>query len=198
MGLNKTKSDKKINLSEREQKYGQKPFILWFTGLSGSGKTTLSITVEKFLFERNKKVYVLDGDIVRQGLCKDLGFSKEDRKENIRRVGEVARLFADSAFHVIAAFISPFREERDNIRSSCLPIPFIEVYLDAPLEVCEKRDPKDLYKKARENIISEFTGISSPYEPPLKPEIIIETDKHSVEESTNKIISYLEKNHLID
>ena len=198
MDLNKTKSDRKINLPEREQKYGQKPFILWFTGLSGSGKTTLSIAVEKILFERNKKVYVLDGDIVRKGLCKDLGYSTEDRRENIRRVGEVAQLFADSAFHVIAAFISPFREERDNIRSACSPIPFVEVYLNAPLEICEKRDPKNLYKRARKNLISEFTGITSPYEPPLDPEIQIQTDKYSVEDCTQKIISYLEKKNLLD
>lgn len=194
----KSESPKKIDLSHRELKYGQKPFILWFTGLSGSGKTTLSIALENLLFERNHKVYVLDGDIVRKGLNKDLGFSIEDRRENIRRVGEVAQLFADASFQVIAAFISPFREERDNIRASCAPIPFVEVFLDAPLEVCEKRDPKGLYKKARKNIISDFTGITSPYEPPHNPEILIRTDKNSVKVCTEKIITYLENHNLLD
>ena len=188
----------KIDFSQRELKYDQKPFILWFTGLSGSGKTTLSIAVEKFLFEGNHKVYVLDGDIIRRGLNKDLGFSIEDRRENIRRVGEVAQLFADAAFHVIVAFISPFREDRDKIRCSCAPIPFIEVFVNAPLEVCEKRDPKGLYKKARQNTVSEFTGISSSYEPPDNPEILIRTDKNSVKDCAETIIAYLKDHNLLD
>ena len=191
-------NSKKIDLSKRELKYGQEPFIVWFTGLSGSGKTTLSIALENYLFENNHMVYVLDGDLMRMGLNQDLGFSKKDRKENIRRVGEVARLFADAAFQVIAAFISPFREDRNAVRNSCGSIPFIEVFLDAPLETCEKRDPKGLYKKARENSISDFTGISSPYERPTNPEIVIRTDQFTVQECTQQIIEYLEKQGLLD
>jgi adenylylsulfate kinase len=191
-------NSKKIDLSQRELKYGQKPFIIWFTGLSGSGKTTLSTALENYLFENNHMVYVLDGDLMRMGLNQDLGFSNKDRKENIRRVGEVARLFADASFQVIAAFISPFREDRDAVRNSCGSIPFIEVFLDASLETCEKRDPKGLYKKARENCISNFTGISSLYERPKNSEIVIRTDQFTVKECTQQIIEYLEKQEFLD
>jgi adenylylsulfate kinase len=189
---------KKNSLSHRTQLYGQRPFIIWFTGLSGAGKTTLAIAMENYLFERNKLVYVLDGDVMRVGLNQDLGFSEKDRRENIRRVGEVARLFADAAFYVIAAFISPYRADRDKIRTSCGAIPFIEIYLDVPLQVCEKRDTKGLYKKARQNIIPDFTGISSPYEVPENPELLIQTDHYNVDDCVNKIISYLKKRGLLD
>jgi adenylylsulfate kinase len=189
---------KKNDLSQRLLKYGQQPFILWFTGLSGSGKTTLAIALEKNLFARNKMVYVLDGDVMRRGLNQDLGFSEKDRRENIRRVGEVARLFADATFYVIAAFISPYREDRDKVRNSCGAIPFIEIHLDVPLHICEKRDTKGLYKKARQNIIPDFTGISSPYEAPENPELLIQTDHYNVDHCVNKIISYLEKRRLLD
>lgn len=198
MSNKKTKSEKKTNLLQREIKYNQKPFIVWFTGLSGSGKTTLAVALEKYLFKRNKLIYVLDGDVIRHGLNRDLGFSESDRRENIRRVGEIARLFADAAFYVIAALISPYQADRDKIRNSCGAIPFIEIYLDAPLQVCEKRDPKGLYKKARQKIIPDFTGISSPYEVPVKPELIIQTAKCDVEDCVNKIISYLEKRGLLE
>jgi adenylylsulfate kinase len=143
-------------------------------------------------------VYVLDGDLVRMGLNQDLGLSKKDRKENIRRVGEVARLFADASFQIIAAFISPFREGRDAVRNSFGSIPFIEVFLDASLQTCEKRDPKGLYKKARENSISDFTGISSLYERPKNSETLIRTDQFTVKECTQQIIEYLEKQKLLD
>ncbi|MBC8283592.1 MAG: adenylyl-sulfate kinase [Nitrospinae bacterium] len=188
----------KSDLSQRKLKYGQQPFILWFTGLSGSGKTTLAIALENYLFGRNKMVYILDGDVVRLGLNQDLGFSEKDRRENIRRVGEVAQLFADAAFYVIAAFISPYREDRDKIRNSCGAIPFIEIFLDVPLQICERRDTKGLYKKARQGMIPDFTGISSPYEVPEKPELHIQTDEYKVEDCVYKIISYLEKRGLLD
>ena len=198
METQRTKLGKKIDLLQRTIKFNQKPFIVWFTGLSGSGKTTLAIALEKYLFERNKLVYILDGDVMRLGLNQDLGFSEKDRRENIRRVGEVARLFADAAFYVIAAFISPYRADRDKIRNSCGTIPFIEIYLDVPLQVCEERDTKGLYKKARQNIIPDFTGISSPYEVPENPELLIQTDHYNVDDCVNKITSYLEMRGLLE
>lgn len=184
---------KKITSLQREEKLGQKGTILWITGLSGSGKSTLAAELEQRLFARNALVYVLDGDLIRTGLNSDLGFSAEDREENIRRIGEVARLFADAGFVVIVAFISPFRQDRDRVRSSVRPEQFIEIHLDCPLEVCEKRDPKGLYKKARRNEIKEFTGITSPYEKPLSPEIRLNTNLDTIKEDTNKVIDYLEQ-----
>jgi len=194
MKTSTTPSDtQKISRSQREAHFQQTGTILWFTGLSGSGKTTLSIALEQALFQRNVLVTILDGDVVRSGLNQDLGFSAKDRKENIRRIGEVAKLLADQAFLVIVAFISPFRQDRDLIRQSVEDDRFIEAFIDCPLQVCEERDTKGLYKKARNGEISDFTGISSPYEPPTSPEIHIKTSEHSVEECVGQIIQYLER-----
>lgn len=194
MKTSTTPSDtQKISRGQREAHFQQTGTILWFTGLSGSGKTTLSIALEQALFQRNVLVTILDGDVVRSGLNQDLGFSAKDRKENIRRIGEVAKLLADQAFLVIVAFISPFRQDRDLIRQSVEDDRFIEVFIDCPLQVCEERDTKGLYKKARNGEISDFTGISSPYEPPTSPEIHIKTSEHSVEECVGQIIQYLER-----
>jgi len=183
----------KVNLDQREARFQQKGTIVWLTGLSGAGKTTVSIALESVLFEQKALVTILDGDVVRSGLNQDLGFSAEDRKENIRRIGEVAQLLAQQAFVVIVAFISPFREDRDWVRQSMDDGRFIEVFVDCPLAVCEERDTKGLYKKARKGEISDFTGISSPYEPPMSPEIHIKTSEHSVEDCVGQIIHFLEQ-----
>ncbi len=181
----------------RHQQNKHKSLVLWFTGLSGSGKSTLANAVEKRLYEMGARSYVLDGDNVRHGLNKDLGFSPEDRKENIRRIGEVASLFVDAGVIVLTAFISPYREDRSMARSLLLEGEFIEIYVKCPLEECEKRDPKGLYDKARKGIIPEFTGISSPYEAPDSPEITIDSHLLSLEESVNKVISYLHNHSFI-
>lgn len=180
-----------IALPQRESQLKQKGTIIWFTGLSGSGKSTLSNLLEKRLFENNFLVYVLDGDRVRQGLCEDLGFSKEDRRENIRRIGEVSKLFADAAFLVIVAFISPFRKDRDRVRQAMDKDRFIEVFVDCPLKVCVERDTKGLYKKALAHEIEDFTGVSSPYEPPLSPEIHLHTSDEKIDECLDTMIDYL-------
>ena len=164
---------------------------MWLTGLSRAGKTTLANHLERALFDQDKLVYVLDGDEVRRGLSSDLGFSIENRSENIRRVGEVARLFADAGLIVIVALISPFRKDRDIIRTGMAPRRFIEVFVDSPLDVCEKRDVKGLYKKARAGLIEEFTGITSLYEPPLSPEIHLQTNKEDVNQCISKILDHL-------
>lgn len=197
VSLNSTGS-RQINSCQREEKIHQKGAILWLTGLSGAGKTTLSLELEKKLCDRNKLVYILDGDIIRKGLNSDLGFSPEDRCENIRRIGEVAKLFADAAILVVVAFISPFRADRERVRQSSPAGRFIEIYLNCPLKVCQKRDPKGLYKKALKGEIKEFTGISSPYEPPLSPEIELSTDKETVEECTQTILKFLGKNSILN
>lgn len=171
----------------------QKPCVIWFTGLSGSGKSTIANAVEVELFKREIKTYLLDGDNIRHGLNKDLGFSEIDRIENIRRIGEVSKLFVDSGLIVLTAFISPFKSDRQIAKSLVKYDEFIEVFIDSPLDVCESRDPKGLYKKAREGAIKNFTGISSPYESPEEPQIHIKTDKYSVRECTDIIINYLIK-----
>lgn len=158
----------RVTRDQREERYKQAGTIIWLTGLSGSGKTTLSIALENALFMRKTLVTLLDGDVVRAGLNKDLGYSAEDRKENIRRIGEVAQLLAHQAFVVIMAFISPFREDRDRVRGSMDTGRFIEIFVDCPLSICEERDTKGLYKKARNGEIGDFTGISSPYERPFR------------------------------
>ncbi len=188
--------DHQLNKEERSAMKEQKPCILWFTGLSGSGKSTIANAVEVKLAELKKHTYLLDGDNVRHGLNKDLGFSDSDRVENIRRIGEVSNLFADAGMIVLSAFISPFREDREIVRTLAQEGEFIEVFIDAPLEVCEQRDPKGLYVKARKGEIPHFTGISSPYETPEKAEIHIKGEP-SIEESADIIVNYLhDKNYI--
>ncbi|HIP20648.1 MAG TPA: adenylyl-sulfate kinase [Sulfurimonas sp.] len=183
--------DHHVSKEERSDIKGQKPCILWFTGLSGSGKSTIANAVESKLLELGKHTYLLDGDNVRMGLNKGLTFSDEDRIENIRRIGEVSKLFVDAGTIVLTAFISPFQKERDAVRSLVKEGEFIEVFIDTPLEVCESRDPKGLYQKARKGEILNFTGISSPYEAPKKPEIHILNDRITIENVTEQIIDYL-------
>ncbi len=184
--------DHHVSKEERSDIKDQKPCILWFTGLSGSGKSTIANAVESKLLELNKHTYLLDGDNIRMGLNKGLSFSDEDRIENIRRIGEVSKLFVDAGTIVLTAFISPFQKERDAVRELVEEDEFIEVFIDTPLEVCESRDPKGLYKKARKGEIPNFTGISSPYEAPGKPEIHIINDKITIEDVTKQIIDYLQ------
>jgi adenylylsulfate kinase len=188
--------DHQLNKEERSALKEQKPCILWFTGLSGSGKSTIANAVEVKLAKLKKHTYLLDGDNVRHGLNKDLGFSDEDRVENIRRIGEVSNLFADAGMIVLSAFISPFRADREIVRTLANEGEFIEVFIDTPLEVCEQRDPKGLYVKARKGEIPDFTGISSPYEVPENPEIHIKGEP-SIEESADIIVNYLhDKNYI--
>jgi adenylylsulfate kinase len=194
---NITWHDATISRLEREKLLKQKGAVLWFTGLSGSGKSTLAYEVERQLFEKGHLTYVLDGDNIRHGLNKNLGFSPEDREENIRRIGEVAKLFYDAGIIVMTAFISPYRKDRDNVRSIVGDGRFIEIYCACSLEKCEERDPKGLYKKARNGEIKEFTGISAPYEAPLVPEINVQTDLISIKESAQKVIQYLNINGII-
>lgn len=181
----------------RRQQSGHHSFVLWFTGLSGSGKSTVANAVAKRLFNEEINNYVLDGDNIRHGLNKDLGFSDEDRKENIRRIGEVSKLFVDSGQVVLTAFISPFKADRELVRNLLDENEFIEVYIKCPIEECEKRDPKGLYVKARQGVIPEFTGISSPYEEPENPELTIETNTYSIEENVEQIMNYLKKKSFI-
>ena len=181
-----------IYRADREKLNSHKSVILWFTGLSGSGKSTLAHAVEDTLYKRGIRTYVLDGDNVRKGLNKDLGFSDADRVENIRRIGEVSKLMVDAGIMTLTAFISPFIKDRDIVRGLVETGDFIEIYCKASLEVCEQRDPKGLYKKARAGEIPEFTGINSPYEAPEKPEIVLITDEHSIEDCVEQVISYLE------
>ena len=183
-----------ITKDQRKKQLNQKSCILWFTGLSGSGKSTIANEVEIELAKRGKSTYLLDGDNVRHGLNKDLGFLETDRIENIRRIGEVSKLFVDAGLIVITAFISPFKSDRQIARSLVDYDEFIEIFIDTPLEVCEQRDPKGLYKKARDGAIKNFTGIDSPYEIPESPQIHIETSKLSMEDCVQVIIKYLEKN----
>jgi len=189
--------DHQVTKRERARLKGQKPCILWFTGLSGSGKSTLANAVESRLFELGKHTYLLDGDNIRLGLNKGLSFSDEDRIENIRRIGEVSKLFVDAGMIVLTAFISPFQKERDAVRALVNKGEFVEVFVDTPLEVCESRDPKGLYQKARKGEIPSFTGISSPYEAPLYPEIHICTHTQTIESLVNDIVNYLQKENYI-
>lgn len=184
----------KVEREDRIRIKGHRPCVVWFTGLSGSGKSTIANALEEKLNRRGVHTYLLDGDNVRHGLNKDLGFSAEDRNENIRRIGEVSKLFADAGMVVISAFISPFRAERDMVRRIIREGEFVEVFVDTPLEICETRDPKNLYKKARLGEIADFTGISSPYEEPQNPEIVLKTDELTVDESVEKILAFLDGN----
>ena len=186
-----------IKKKDRNKLNNQKSTVLWFTGLPCSGKSTLAYKVEEKLFLRKLHTYVLDGDNIRTGLNNNLDFSAEDRQENIRRIGEVAKLFVDAGLIVMAAFISPYERDRERVRSIVEEKEFVEVYVRCPLLVCENRDVKGLYKKAREGIIKKFTGIDAPYEEPENPEIIIDTDKLTIKASVDKIICYLEENDYI-
>ncbi|MCS7167168.1 MAG: adenylyl-sulfate kinase [Gemmatales bacterium] len=182
-----------VTRQERERLLRQRGCTIWFTGLSGSGKSTLAFTLEHALIQRGHLAYVLDGDNIRHGLNKNLGFSPEDREENIRRISEVAKLFADAGLIVMTSFISPYRKDRDNARRlhEQAGLPFIEVYLATPLEVCEKRDPKGLYKKARAGAIKQFTGIDDPYEPPLQPELVFDAAEISPQQAAADLLNYL-------
>lgn len=183
---------------ERRQKLnGHQSFVLWFTGLSGSGKSTLAHAVEERLHQMNCRTFVFDGDNVRHGLCSDLGFGEEDRRENIRRIGEMTRLFVEAGVIAMTAFISPFREERERVRDLFEEGEFIEVYCDCSLETCEERDVKGLYAKARAGLIPNYTGISSPYEAPEQPEIRVHTDTESLDESIDRVLDYLQERKLI-
>ncbi len=180
-----------VSKKARQLGKGHKSFVIWFTGLSGSGKSTLANAIELMLHQKGISTFLLDGDNVRHGLNKDLSFSQTDRKENIRRIGEVTKLFVESGTVVLSAFISPYKSDRESVRKLVEADEFIEVYVECSLEECERRDPKGLYKDVRNGKIGEFTGISAPYEPPSTPEVIVNTEKSSMEECVHKIILYL-------
>jgi adenylylsulfate kinase len=186
-----------ITRADRNRFNGHKSGVIWMTGYSASGKSTLAHAMEKRLFHDRIRVYVLDGDNVRHGLNKDLGFSKADRNENLRRVAEVTRLFCDAGLVVFSAFISPYRSDRELARQCVGDEDFHEVYVKCPIEVCEARDPKGIYKKARRGDIARFTGISDPYEAPESPDLVLETDKFSVDECIDQFCDYLRKEGLI-
>ena len=186
-----------VTRARREAQNGHRGAIIWFTGLSGAGKSTLAHAVEEQLHQQGCRTFVLDGDNVRHGLCGDLGFSKDDRVENIRRVGEIAKLMMEAGIIVLAAFISPYRKERRQVRGMVAHGEFIEVYCDAGLEVCEGRDVKGLYQKARAGQIQEFTGISSPYELPISPELIVSTGHLEVSQCVQQVMNELSKRAMI-
>ena len=188
-----------VERSDREKLLKQRGATIWFTGLSACGKSTVAFTVEHALMERGHLAYALDGDNIRHGLNKNLGFSPEDREENIRRIGEVAKLFADAGCMTFTSFISPYRADRDQARKihEEAGLPFIEVFVKASVEVCEKRDPKGLYAKAREGKIPEFTGISAPYEEPLKPELVLDTNELTPEQAAKTVLDYIEQRGLL-
>ena len=197
MNTNLTWHDSVVSKQERADKKEQKPCVIWFTGLSGSGKSTLANSLERALFEKGHHCYLLDGDNVRQGLNGDLGFTDEDRVENIRRIGEAAKLFVDAGLIVMTAFISPFRTERQLARDVVEDDEFIEVHMSTSLEVCEERDPKGLYKKARAGEIPFFTGIDSAYEAPENPEMVIDTGANDLQTCTEQLINYLSEKKYI-
>ena len=183
-----------VTRDERERLLGQRGVTVWLTGLSGSGKSTIAVGAERELVRRGRLAYVLDGDNIRHGLNKNLGFSPSDRTENIRRIGEVAKLFADAGVIAMTSFISPYRSDRDGVRALMAPGDFVEVHVAASVETCESRDVKGLYQKARKGEIPEFTGISAPYEAPERPELVLDTKRPGVEESVASLVAYLEKN----
>jgi adenylylsulfate kinase len=190
-------SDGQVSKSDREHVLGQRGSVVWFTGFSGSGKSTLARALEERLVRNRRVAYVLDGDNIRHGLNSDLGFSPEDRQENIRRIGEVAGLFADAGVIVITAFISPYTDDRRRARKIAGEGRFVEVFLDVALEVCETRDPKNLYKKARAGQIGDFTGISAPYEKPERPEVVIDTSRHAVAACIDQVLAHMESRGLL-
>jgi adenylylsulfate kinase len=186
-----------VSRKDKEKILGQKGILLWFTGLSATGKSAISHALERKLSDADYFAVVLDGDNIRHGLNKDLGFSPQDRDENIRRIGEVAKLFAENGVITMTAFISPYRADRDRVRNKLADGDFIEIYLKCPLEELRRRDPKGLYKKAMEGEIREFTGISAPYEEPLKPEIILDTYETPLNECVETILNYLRSHHIV-
>ena len=188
-----------ISSDDRSKILGQKGATLWFTGLSGSGKSTIAVALESALFDMGRLSYRLDGDNVRLGINKNLGFSSEDRAENIRRIGEVSKLFVDVGIIVLSSFVSPYRSDRDSVKNlhSMSEMNFFEIFVDVPLSVAESRDPKGLYKKARSGEIKNFTGIDDPYEPPIKPDLILNTSIMSIEEEVNLILDMLKEKNII-
>lgn len=191
---NVTWHDHKVTKEERCRLNGHKGAVLWFTGLSACGKSTIANTVDHLLYSQGKRSYVLDGDNIRMGLNKNLGFSAEDRAENIRRIGEVAKLFAHSGVFTLTAFISPYKADRDKVRALLGPGEFIEIYVNASLETCEQRDPKGLYKKARAGELKGFTGIDDPYEAPEKPELVLDSNGKGIDDLAQEVMAYLDKN----
>lgn len=190
------KQDYQISKSDRNKQNGHNSFVVWFTGLSGSGKSTIANALEVALFKENIRTYTLDGDNIRSGLNAGLSFSREDREENNRRISEVAKLFVDAGLITISAFISPLRRERDRAKKIIGEENFLEIFVNTPLEICEERDVKGLYKKARAGKIQNFTGIDSPYEIPENPVLEIKTEEETLEESVKKILEFLKKNYL--
>jgi adenylylsulfate kinase len=188
-----------VSRAERAALLKQKGATLWFTGLSGSGKSTIAFTLEHALIQQGRLAYVLDGDNIRHGLNKNLGFSAADRTENIRRIGEVAKLFADAGVLTMTSFISPYRQDRDLVRALHAEgnLPFIEIHVNTPIETCEQRDPKGLYKKARAGQLKNFTGVDDPYEPPLKPELTIDATNITPQQATLQLLAYLDKHGLL-
>jgi len=194
---NITWHDGQVSRDDRQKLLGQRGCTIWLTGLSGSGKSTIAVAAEKALSEKGRLTYILDGDNIRHGLNANLGFSPEDRTENIRRIGEVSKLFTDAGVIVFSSFISPYRADRDAVRKIMGEGDFIEAYVNASVETCEGRDVKGLYKKARAGEIPEFTGISAPYEAPEKPEVVLDTNGQTVDESVAELVAYLEKHGYI-
>lgn len=189
--------DPLVKRAERNQRNGHKSVVLWLTGFSGAGKSTLAHAIERRLYEQDCATFVLDGDNVRHGLCNDLGFTQQDREENIRRVGEMAKLFTEAGVIAITAFISPYIIDRERVRSILPAGEFVEIYCRCPLDICESRDVKGLYAKARKGLISDFTGISSPYEPPQNPELTVDTGTKSLDECAEQVIDYLRQQQII-
>ncbi len=187
-----------ITKEDRRRLNSHGSLILWFTGLPSSGKSTLANEIEKELISSSCRTYILDGDNIRMGLCKDLGFSAEDREENIRRIGEVSKLFMDAGVIVLSAFVSPYRADRDTVRELVGEGEFLEIFVNCSVEQCEQRDVKGLYKKAREGVIKGFTGIDDPYEEPLNPEITVDTEKFSIKECKQQILDYLRKKNVVN
>lgn len=194
---NVTWFDGYVSREDREKLHGHKGAVIWFTGLSASGKSTIAHLVEKELQRRGCSTYVLDGDNVRHGLCSDLTFSPEDRAENIRRIGEIVKLFVDAGIIVLTAFISPYRRDRQKVRSLLADKQFLEVYVDCPSEVCATRDTKGIYAKAEAGVIKEFTGISAPYEPPRNPELVIYSHKEDVTEAVERVINLIKQHGIV-
>lgn len=186
-----------VSRTQREQLNNHQSAILWFTGLSGAGKSTLAHAVERALHEQGGRTFVFDGDNVRHGLCADLGFSQQDRIENIRRIGEMAKLFIEAGVIALTAFISPYRADRDRVRALVAPEDFIEIYCHCPVGVCEQRDVKGLYAKARQGLIKDFTGISSPYEPPENPELMLDTGSQPLEQCVVEILNLLKQRNIV-